>query len=265
MLTTEKLEILEKIAMKIPSQGGTGIGGFLQDAAIHARENTNIIEIGTWLGAGTGQLALGALKRVNPQTIQIHTYDKFTASQPEVEKAALKNVMLVAEEDTLPKVKKFLSGLDPLIHFHKINLLDIKYPEKKPISVYVDDAAKTPALFTHMIKTFSPYWIPGETVLVFMDFHHWRRFPDRPDFKYQQFIVDSYPDSFRLLQTFVGKPGVAFKYEKPLSSGDIKYAYNLFKKNLSSKSIGLAGKWHVFKQRIQRLIDAFNKSINNQK
>ncbi len=262
MLTTETLKILEQNAMEIPSQGGTGIGGFLQEAAMHARENTNIIEIGTWLGAGTAQLALGALKKFNPHTIQIHTYDKFTASQAEVEKAALKNTMLVAGEDTLPKVKKFLSGFDPLIQFHKINLMDIKYQEKKAISVYVDDAAKTPELFNHMIKTFSPYWIPEETVLVFMDFHHWRKSPDRPDFKYQKFIVDNNPDSFRLLQTFEGKSGTAFKYKKPLSSDNIKHAYNLFKKNLPSKSAEPASRRLVFKQKIQRFIDAFiNYSI----
>ena len=253
-------------ALKIPSQGGTGIGGFLQEAAIHARQTTNIIEIGAWLGAGTAQLALGALKRINPQTIQIHTYDKFTASRPEVEKAALKNVMLVAGEDTLPKVKKFLSGFDPLIQFHKINLMNSKYPEKKPISVYVDDAAKTPELFTHMLRTFSPYWIPGETVLVFMDFRYWRRFPDKPDFKYQQFIVDNYPDSFRLLQTFERKAGVAFKYEKPLSSSDIKHAYKLFKKTLPSKSAGPVNRLLIFKQRIQRLINAcINYSVKKDK
>jgi len=227
------LETLEKKALEIPSMGGRAIGEFLQQAALNARHNTNIIEIGAWLGSGTAQLALGTLKRVDPHALQIHTYDRFEATAIEVEKARLRGINLSAMQDTLPEVQQFLSGFGDQIHFHKTDLAAAAYPEKRPISVYVDDAAKTPDLFTHMLKTFSPYWLPGETVLVLMDFYFYVKRPDKYTLKYQNFIVDNNPESFTLLKKFTRRSSAAaFRYEKPLSLQAVNRQYSAFQKEI---------------------------------
>jgi len=201
MLKESNLEALEKKAVAIPSMGGRAIGSFLQQAVTNARGNTNVIEVGSWLGAGTAQLAIGAMKRSDPYDIKIHAYDRFEASKGEVKKAGMQGVTLFPGADTLPKVKELLSGFEEQIVFHKVSLENIVYTEKKPISVYVDDAAKTPDTFTHMLKIFSSYWIPGETILVFMDFNYHLKCPDKPDLKFQKFIVDNHPEAFTLYST----------------------------------------------------------------
>jgi predicted O-methyltransferase YrrM len=58
-----RLDELELLASRIPSMGGTEIGAQLRRAARLAPANTAIVEVGSWLGAGTAQLALGVRDR----------------------------------------------------------------------------------------------------------------------------------------------------------------------------------------------------------
>lgn len=228
------LEQLEKQALEIPSMGGRSIGGFLQKAVLAARPGTNIIEIGAWLGAGTAQLAIGALKRTDSHRLQIHTYDRFQATAIEAQRACSKGVALSASQDTLPVVQNLLSGFGGLIHFHKTDLNAVAYPEKKLVSVYVDDAAKTPGLFTHMLKTFSPYWIPGETVLVLMDFFYYAKRPDSSTLQYQKFIVDNNPGSFTLIEDYSHRSSIAaFRYEQPLCLTALDRQHSAFQETIS--------------------------------
>jgi hypothetical protein len=102
---------LHELAEKIPSMGGTEIGALLREAARNAPSNTAIVEVGCWLGAGTAQLALGIRERQNPATVQLHTYDRWQASQREVEKAAKSGWRLSIGENTLPRVSQTLHDL----------------------------------------------------------------------------------------------------------------------------------------------------------
>ena len=204
-------------AEKIPSMGGAQIGTTLRALVRNATPNTAIIEVGCWLGAGTAQIALGALERTDAD-VQIHCYDRWVANQAEVEKAAAKGLMLEINEDLLPYVRRFLKPFPYPIEFHQG---DIRYAswEGPPISVYIDDASKTRRLFLHSLKTFSRHWIPGETVIVLMDYNMWRK-SGNPEHACQKEFIEAHPLSFEQIENSLVS---IFRYIRPVNVDDWIY------------------------------------------
>lgn len=158
-------ECLRAYAQSLPSQGGVEIGPWLEKYAAQAPAGSAIVELGSWLGAGTAFLALGA-----NETSEIHVYDRWEASPLEVEKAARFGVALRHGEDTLPRVMRALEPFRAKIVFHKGSLKEL-YWGFTPIGVYVDDATKVEPLWLKAMAVFKPHFIAGETILVLMDYH----------------------------------------------------------------------------------------------
>lgn len=163
---------LEERARTMPSQGGVAIASELRRFAAATPDGTAIVEVGCWLGAGTAQLALGVAGRPDPPVI--HVYDRFEASASEVEKAAAFGVRLRSRQDTLPVVRDLLAPFGAPMQFYR-GSIDGHGWNGGPIGLYVDDAAKQPHDFHHVLRTFGPSWVPGVTVLVLMDFNYWRK------------------------------------------------------------------------------------------
>ncbi len=213
----EKLPIaeLERLTTQIPSMGGTEIGAQLREAARRAPPKTSIVEVGSWLGAGTAQLALGLREREQDGSIDIHCYDRWVANEPEVEKAArMKSLSLHVGQDTLPLVMDTLRPFGVPISFMKVDLRAAVW-NGGPISIYIDDAAKTPPKFLHVLKTFGPYWIPGVTLVVLMDFHFWKKTgADRH--KAQMRFLESHRDHFDPVEGFRVDTNDAFLYKKTI-------------------------------------------------
>jgi hypothetical protein len=184
---------LYAIADQIPSMGGTKIGMLLREAARKAPCNTALVEVGCWLGAGTAQLALGIRERER-QDVQLHCYDRWQANKSEVEKAAKRGWHLEVGKDTLPRMRQTLAQFNVPIRFHKGDLMEAVW-EGGPISVYVDDASKTPTLFCHAIETFAPYWVPGETIVFLMDFEVWKK-SGSADHMCQKRFIERYGRTF---------------------------------------------------------------------
>ena len=162
------------MADRIPSMGGARIGPLLRNLVRNAPAGTAIVEVGSWLGAGTAQLLLGAGERRRTREVAVHTYDLWRAYRDSRAKAAMFGVRLSWQEDTLPRVRRSLEPFGVPVEFHRGDIRKAGWNDG-PISVYVDDAAKTPALFAHVLRTFGPSWMPGETVVVLMDYDHWKR------------------------------------------------------------------------------------------
>lgn len=180
----------------IPSMGGREIGEFLHTAAKAVKAPASIVEVGAWLGAGTAQMAM-ATRSSDPMP-KIHTYDMFTARSDEVRKAKADGISIELDHDTLPQVRSVLDPIGADITFHKGNILDYGW-DGGPIGLYVDDAAKTPTLFYHVLDTFARSWIPGETIVVLMDYSYWATLTNRRGkrrLKVQQDIVERHPGCF---------------------------------------------------------------------
>ena len=214
--SNRKIDELERMASEIPSMGGTEIGLHLRKAARQAPAGTSIVEVGSWLGAGTAQLALGLREREMAGSVDIYCYDRWEANEPEVAKALrMKNVNFKTGDDTLPWVMNALRPFAVPISFVKVDFRDAGW-SGGPISVYVDDAAKTPQKFFHVLKTFGPHWMPGVTVVVLMDYHYWERTGDDKH-KCQKRFVENYRDHFSTIENFRFASSDAFLYRKKLN------------------------------------------------
>lgn len=190
---------------KIPHMGGGTLGPWLQKYASNADPGTAIVELGTWLGAGTQYLAEGA-----PDGVTVHTYDKFQIKGNEVDKAARQGLTVRHKQDSLSVVKEFLKDYDNII-FYKGEITSAKWMGPK-ISVHVDDACKLLPEFKFAINTFSPYWIPGKTILVLMDFYFYIKRVDIPGYICQKNWMDKHKENFKHIESWEDQSSAAFLY-----------------------------------------------------
>lgn len=200
---------LETLAKQVPSMSGTPL---LRQYASEAPDGTAIVEVGAWLGGGTVQLLLGL--RDSGRKVDLHCFDMWTATPSEVEKAKAKaGKDISVGDDILPLFKHYMDPFGIDIQCHKGDVKDASW-DGGPIAVYIDDAAKREPAFRHVLRTFGPSWIPGETTVFLMDYHLWNKHGQEDEsLRFQKDFVESHPDSFETLVERVGKSTVAiFKY-----------------------------------------------------
>lgn len=221
----------EGIAQRIPSMGGAELGPALRTLARLAPAGTAIVEVGAWMGAGTAQLALGILERDSPGEVSLHVFDRWRASKSERRKAARDRVTLAAGEDLLAIVRRTLQPLGLPIEYRQGELRDMSW-NGPAISVYVDDAAKQPVEFLHVLRTFAPSWRAGSTTLVLMDFNHWRKIPwsRRWFYRTQDIIIRSHPECFRKKtdpRWMVKGSAALFEYTSPFDPQSVEQMWRI--------------------------------------
>lgn len=205
----------------IPAMAGYEIGTYLQSAAAGVTSPHCIVEIGPWLGANTARMAHGTIGQADPAVV--HSYDLFQARGDEVRKAASLGLDIGLGEDTRPLVQKLIAPFGGKVKLHKGDILDIEW-DGTPIGLYVDDAAKTPTYFYNMMRVFAPSFVPGETIVVLMDYGFWRDRPTRraqQRFRVQQNLIERYPASFEEIRNdvFDGDIMAAFRFMTPFPMG----------------------------------------------
>lgn len=200
------------------------VGLWLRRAAAAVQPPNSIVEVGPWLGANTAQMAAGTADQLKPAPI--HAYDLFVARSDEVRKAASRAMMLVEGDDTRPLVQSLIASFGGQVTLHKGDILDSSW-DGQPIALYVDDAAKTPTNFYHVMQTFAPSFVPGVTLVVLMDYGFWRKLQtpgQRRRFRVQQNLVERHRECFEEIRddVFDGEVMAAFRYIKPLPMGRIR-------------------------------------------
>lgn len=200
---------------------GYEIGAYLREVAAGVRAPQCIVEIGPWLGANTAQMAHGTAGQTEPAAV--HAYDLFQARTDEVRKAASMGIDITLGADTRPLVRELIAPFGGQVELHKGDILDIEW-DGTPVGLYVDDAAKTPTHFYNMMRTFAPSFVPGETIIVLMDYGFWREGPTwraRQRFRVQQNLMERYASSFEEIRNDVFDGGMmaAFRYVKPFPMG----------------------------------------------
>lgn len=209
---------------KIPAMSGNGIGPWLQDIAAGVRAPHCIVEVGPWLGANTAFMAAGTADHTPPAPI--HAYDLFKAQGDEVRKAAAQGLDIALGADTRPLVQSLIAPFGGDVRLHKGDILDVTW-DGTPIALYVDDAAKTPTNFYHVLQTFAPSFVPGITIVVLMDYGFWRDLKtaaQRRRFRVQQDLVERHAACFEEIrnEVFDGEVMAAFRYVRPLPMAAIR-------------------------------------------
>ena len=167
-----------------PHMGALNIAGLLREYASTVPEGRTVVELGSWLGAGTYELA-------SATTCEIHVYDKFRASESEVKKAKAFGFDLVVHEDTLPKVRAYLKPFGDRVRFHKGPLYKASYDGPK-IGLYVDDASKS--FWKQAERIFAPYF-DNQTILIMMDYHYPKCSLIRQEMERHEMLLERTPDS----------------------------------------------------------------------
>lgn len=210
MSVHQEFHDLQAYAETFPDMGATRIGPWLRRWASEC--HTHIVEVGSWLGAGTAQLALGARE----SGAQVHTYDQWRAQEGEIAKAKRFGIDLRLGEDTLPYVRDWLAPFGAHIVFHQGNIRRATWPGG-PIGLYVDDAAKSRRNFRRMLSIFGPYWADG-CILVLMDYYHFQRANNRVGSRllsYQYRYINARPSQFEPLEGgSLGSTVAAFRFRR---------------------------------------------------
>lgn len=130
-----------------------------------------IVELGPWLGAGTGALAQGVMDRPRdtPRT-KIHVFDRFVWT-PYAAKF-LPDVPLRAGDDMEHIFHEHTRRWADLIVTHTGELDTATWPADKTISILFIDAPDTADLMKNVWRTFGPALRPG-SIVVFQDYKHY--------------------------------------------------------------------------------------------
>lgn len=199
----------------IPSMGGREIGRHLRKWASECPDETSIIELGVWLGAGTAQLALGV--KESGRDVIVHGYDRFRASSSEVKKAEQQGIELVPGQNTEPVVVHLLRSAG-LLHYVGFSIGEISKAKRYedddgPISMYVDDANKQPGNFIGALRNFGPYWMGRITIVVLMDYWYFEQKPTKTHLHFQHDWMQRNQFSFEpIMLRMPGTSAAAFRY-----------------------------------------------------
>ena len=198
--------------LAIPSMGGREIGRHLRDWSSMLREGEQAVELGCWLGAGTAQMALG-IKSAGLMMSKVHSFDKFSATFSQIEKAKAVGMSLQRGDTTIVVMGLLKSaGVLDYVKLHKGQIGAQSWDDGK-IGLYVDDACKREEAFVQAIRTFGPSWIPERTVIVLMDFWYYKRKGADAGLRFQSDWMNRHAHNFEVVErTMLGTSAAAFRF-----------------------------------------------------
>jgi len=128
-----------------------------------------MLEVGTGLGGTTAQMAIGMCGRTKQGDIDLHCYDHWKATPLDVSLASRRGVALLLGEAVLPHVRRSLEpfGIPIEMHEGEPNLWEWS---GGPIALHVVHFNRNPDLFWRSLQIFAPSWVPGQTLVVFLDY-----------------------------------------------------------------------------------------------
>jgi hypothetical protein len=205
---------LEKIADKIPTMVNAACKETVRYYAAAINEGLHIVEVGSWLGACTAQIALGLVEsgKYNP----IYVYDHFTCRDAsQIEKAAAVGYQLIKGKEYLTDFQNTIDKFGKEYYTMSGDTRKATWDKKKRIGLYIDDASKKQEAFDHAVKTFFPAFMPGVTVVMLLDFYYYEK---KPQYKYQKEWMDAHKNNFKLIGRIPDSVNAVFLYKGGLNA-----------------------------------------------
>lgn len=205
----------EDIAAAVPSLGGREIGPFLRSLARRVPDNSHVVELGAWLGAGSAQLAMGLSERRGSGAAVLSCYDRWAAPTPdETAIAAAQGLDLIAGMNTLPLAEETLASIPAEIRYHRGDIAAARW-NGEPIALYVDHIGDDVQTARHALRTFGPSWMAGHCVVVFMDMSEPPEVAAARGCPRARLVLDN-PENFREVFVDLGDHGRAWFYARPV-------------------------------------------------
>ena len=187
-------------AENVPSLGSGGIAvkELLIKHASALSDGDVIIDIGSYLGSTTAFLSAGLLSRNVKATI--HCYDPWEVDELLRRKMDYYNGLhFNVGDDLLPVFDAYLAPFDEVnIIRHKQSILDARWHGPK-IRLVVDDICIRKDKNDHMMKTFIKYFIPGETIIIRLDYYFYET-KSESVFSYEKRFMEHNRDVFEFVQ-----------------------------------------------------------------
>lgn len=178
------------------------------------------VELGCWLGATTIPL-LDSLTDVGYSDFY-WAFDNWRATNSEVHKAKEQGLEIQLGQNLMPLFLKNAEEFG-LIQPIKGNLPDtLKEYNGDPIEICLFDAPKKDPVFTKCLKRLAPHFIPGITVIGFLDYYAYTKHTGQKcyDLSVPVRTIENDSDSFELIKEWPGLCSCAFfKYKKPMLWG----------------------------------------------
>lgn len=190
--------------------GGKIIKNHLMRFAEQIRPGNAVLDIAPFLGSTTTFLSCG-LSNANNKTSTIYSVDKWELE--EKYRAWIKKRGLEIED----LQKEFYKNVSPFMEagvkivFYKQDIRSYYY-NREPIQLLVDDIGISKDITDHILKTCLPYFIPGQTIIFFMDFYFFEEFKDYESRIYQHDLMAANKGVFKFLERPKNSRTAIFKY-----------------------------------------------------
>jgi len=200
-------------ANKVPqlAHGGRSIQEDLIDAAYRVESGDCIIDLGSYLGSSVLFEAVGI--GISKSDVKIYAYDRWKLDDGMNRKA--KNHLGKFYKDGTDFKWAFLEKIKPVKHLVvpvQAHVLDISWEGGK-IGLYVDDIGVGKMRVDHLMKTFSPYFIPGKTILFICDYYNYEKSPRTKEHSfYQSKFFNKNDKVFKFIKRVKGSITAMFLY-----------------------------------------------------
>ena len=202
---------------KIPSMTPPYVHDYLTELGRQWEGKGVAIELGSWLGATAAALLTGLVEVGYDKPF--YACEAWEANEAQVKKAKEQGVKIEVGQNLLPLFINNIVPIHPNIKASrgKISKVIGNYPGE-PIEICIFDAPKTNPTFMEAIRTLSPYWIPGVTVLGLLDYNHYKVMKGKKrklNMAPIQFMKH-YGKCFTIMKEWSGCSCVFFRYDKKL-------------------------------------------------
>ena len=202
----------------LPSMTSLECQAYLKEIGQQWTGNGYAMELGSWLGASSIALLEGLVEAGYDRAYW--AFDRWKAHISQVRKAKYVGFYLDEGMDTLPLFKKHVSPTYSYLNcVSGIMPLTLDKYTGGPIEICVFDAPKADPVFRSCIRALHKKWIPGITVVAFLDY--WFFELGHEGKKKEQFMaahnfVEKNKQCFTLLKEFRAESPAFFRYEEPL-------------------------------------------------
>lgn len=198
------MDSIVRYANKVPEigHGGKSIQNYLIQSAKNVKSGQAIIDIAPCFGSTTLFLAEGI--RQSGNKVKIYSYDRWIADDKMDIKINRKLNAAYPEGYDFKNI--FMKNIEPvkeLVVPIQCHVLDITWSGEK-IGVYVDDIGVGKKRVDYLMRTFSPYFIPGKTILYMLDYYQHVTRPHMRHMRYQKDFFDANSGIFEFIERCKG-------------------------------------------------------------
>ena len=203
----------------IPAMTPPEVHEYLRDIGSKWSGQGCAIELGSWLGASAVALLQGLTQ--SGYNLPFWAFDQWTADQKQVEKAAKLGQRLEVGQGLM---ELFIRNTTAV--YGQVNAVQGRLPgsllnyDGNPIEICIFDAPKRNPVFNESMRILEPCFIPGVTVVGFLDYYAYRKHDDVKAYNLLApvTLVERHTGSFQFLKDWGDLCSCAFfKYEKRLT------------------------------------------------